>query len=53
MFCWIINVWDIRLIYIQSKDYVKGTYETKKVYLSCFYDKIHILNNGYDRLALG
>ena len=29
------------------------TYETKKIYLSCFDDKINILNNRYDRLALG
>ena len=24
-----------------------------KIYLSCFDDKINILNNGYDGLALG
>ena len=30
-----------------------GTYEMNKVSLSCFDDKMYILNNEYDRLALG
>ena len=38
---------------IQSKDQKIGTYEIKKISLSCFYDKIYIKNNGYDGLALG
>ena len=38
---------------IKSKDHRIGTYEINKIYLSCFDDKIHILNNGYDGLALG
>ena len=38
---------------IQSKNPSKGTYEINKIYLSCFYDKIHILNNEYDGLDLG
>ena len=29
-----------------------GTYEMNKVSLSCFDDKMYILNNEYDRLAL-
>ena len=37
---------------IQSKDLRKGTYEINKISLSWFDDKIHILNNGYDGLAL-
>ena len=37
---------------IQSKDLRKGTYEISKISLSWFDDKIHILNNGYDGLAL-
>ena len=38
---------------IQSKNHSVGTYEINKVSLSCFVDKIHIINNGYDELALG
>ena len=38
---------------IQSKDQRIGTYEIKKTSLFCFDDKIYILNNGYDGLALG
>ena len=38
---------------IQSKDLSIGTYEIKKISLSCFNDKIYIQNNGYDGLALG
>ena len=38
---------------IQSKDHRIGTYEIKKISLSCFDDKIYIRNNGYDGLALG
>ena len=30
-----------------------GTYEMNKVSLSCFDYKMYILNNEYDRLALG
>ena len=37
---------------IERKDHRTGTYETNKISLSCFNDKIHILNNEYDRLAL-
>ena len=38
---------------IQSKNRRIGTYETNKISLPCFDDKIYIQNNGYDRLALG
>ena len=38
---------------IQSKSHRTGTYEINKTFLSCFDDKIYILHNGYDRLALG
>ena len=38
---------------IQSKNKKVGTYEIKKISLSWFHDKIYILNNGYDELALG
>ena len=37
---------------IQSKDHRIGTYEIKKVSLSCFDNKIYIQINGYDGLAL-
>ena len=37
---------------IQSKDHGIGTYEINKISLSSFSDKIHIMNNGYDRLGL-
>ena len=33
---------------IQNKDSKNGTYEINNFFLSCFDDKIHILNNGYD-----
>ena len=35
---------------IQSKDHRKGTYEISKISLSCFDDKIHIQNNGYEHI---
>ena len=38
---------------IQSKYDSIGTYEINNISLSCFDDKIYILNNGYDELALG
>ena len=38
---------------IQSKNHRVGTYEIRKISLSCFDDKIYILSNGYDGLALG
>ena len=38
---------------IQSKNHRIGTYETNKISLSRFDDKMHIQNNGYDGLALG
>ena len=37
---------------IQSKNHRIGTYEINKIYLSCFDDKIYILNNGYNGLSL-
>ena len=36
---------------IQIKD--TKTYETNKIFLSCYDDIIFIQNNGYDGLALG
>ena len=38
---------------IESKDHRIGTYEINKIILSYCDDKMHILNNGYDGLALG
>ena len=38
---------------IQSKYHTIVTYEINKISLSCFDNKIHIQNNGYDELALG
>ena len=38
---------------IQSKDHRIGTYEINEISLSCLDDKIFILNNGCDELALG
>ena len=38
---------------IQSKNHRIGNYEINEISLSCFEDKIHILNNGYDGLVLG
>ena len=37
----------------ESKDHRIGTYEINKISLSCFNHKIHIINDGYNRLALG
>ena len=38
---------------IKSKNHRIGTYEINKISLSCFDDKIYILNNGHDALTLG
>ena len=38
---------------IRSKNHRIGTYEINRISLSCFADKIYILNNGIDALALG
>ena len=38
---------------IQGKDHRIGTYEIKKISLSCFDEKMYIQNNGYHGLALG
>ena len=38
---------------IQSDNHRIGTYVVNIVSLSCFDDKIDILNNGYDGLAVG
>ena len=38
---------------VQSKDHKMGSYEIKKISLSCSDDKIYIQNNGCDGLALG
>ena len=37
----------------QSKNHKIKTYEMNKISLSCFDDKIYILRNEYDGLALG
>ena len=37
---------------IQSENHKIGTYEINKVSFLCFDDKIDILSNGYDKLAL-
>ena len=37
---------------IQCKNHRIETYETNKISLSCFNDKIYIQNNGYDGLAI-
>ena len=36
----------------QSKNHEIEAYEINKISLSCFDDKIYILNNIYDRLGL-
>ena len=38
---------------IQNKDHIRRTYEINKIFKNCRDDKIYILNNGYDGLALG
>ena len=38
---------------LQSKNHRIGHYGINNISLSCFHDKRYILNNGYDRLALG
>ena len=38
---------------IQSKNHRIGPYEIKKIFLLSFVEKIYILSNGYDGLALG
>ena len=44
------------MIRVKSKDHIIGTYQINKISLSslsCFNDKVNILNNGYNELALG
>ena len=36
---------------IQGKKHKRGTYEINKISLSCFDDKIFVLNNGIHALA--
>ena len=51
---WLINKCLLRSMKrIQSINHKIGTYEINQIWLSCFDDKIYILNNGYDGLALG
>ena len=38
---------------VQSKEHRIGTYETNKISLSSFDNKMYIQSNGYDGLALG
>ena len=38
---------------VQSKEHRIGTYETNKISLSPFDNKMYIQSNGYDGLALG
>ena len=38
---------------IQSKNHKIETYEITNIPLSCFDNKIHIQNNGYEGLAVG
>ena len=38
---------------VESKDHKIKTCEINIISLLCFNDKIHILNKGYDALALG
>ena len=38
---------------IQIKNHRIGKYETNKISLSCFDDKIYFQKNGYGRLAFG
>ena len=41
------------MIRIRRKDHRIGTYEIKKISVSCSDDKIYIQNNGCDGLTLG
>ena len=41
------------MIRFQNNNHRIRIYEINKICLSCFDDKIHILNNGYDGLVLG
>ena len=47
------NVSDKQINRIQTKNHRIRTYEINKISLSCFDDKLNILNSGYDGLALG
>ena len=51
MFCWIINVCGIQWIGSKVNTIKYEPMESTK--LSWFDNKIYILNNGYDGLALG
>ena len=37
---------------IQSKNHAVETYEINKSFLTCFDDKVHVLNNRYGGLSL-
>ena len=37
---------------IQSKNYTVGSFDIKKITLSCYSDKNYIHDNGIDKLAL-
>ena len=51
-FCWVKNVWGIPWVECKVK-LIEQIIWNNKILLSCFDDEIHILNNGYDGLALG
>ena len=53
MFYWIKKCLRHSINRIQSKNDRIGTYEINKIYLSCFDDKTHNIDNGIDVLALG
>ena len=38
---------------IQGEGHKIETCEINKIYLSCFHDRIYILNNGFDGSAIG
>ena len=38
---------------IQNKNHKIGSYEIYKTFLTCFVDKINILDHGFDALTLG
>ena len=39
------------IIKVQSKNHNIGTYRINKVYLSCYNESKHILEDGYHRLS--
>ena len=53
MFCRIKFFKEIQWIEFKAKTHSMGTSQINKIYLACFDEKMYIIHNGLDALALG